>query len=80
MQSVDFVDTFVTVFDPKRQPEDEEISHGRKPPPPEHFNVKRSENPAISSTVGVDEDFVFLPSVARCRTDRRFLYICYGNP
>jgi hypothetical protein len=24
--------------------------------------------------------FVFLPSFTHCRTDQRFLYVCYGNP
>jgi hypothetical protein len=56
LQSIDFVDTLLTVFDPKPQPAGEKTGRGKKPLLPEKFNVNGLEIYVISSTIGVGED------------------------
>jgi hypothetical protein len=56
LQSIDFVDTLLTVFDPKPQPAGEKTGRGKKPLLPEKLNVNCLENYVISSTIGVGED------------------------
>jgi hypothetical protein len=56
LQSIDVVDTLLTVFDTKPQPAGEKTGRGKKPLLPEKFIVNCLEIYVISSTIGVGED------------------------
>ena len=55
LQSIDFVETLLTVFDPKPQSAGEKTGRGKNLFT-ETFNVNCLENYVISSTIGVGED------------------------